>query len=278
MKLFISADIEGIGGVASWEHARTKGADYERARRWMTDEVNTAIEGAIEGGATEIVVRDAHGSARNIMWEALHPKAHLISGWGPMSDMLQGIDESFGLVMLIGYHPGPATPGGVLAHSFTKRILALRLNGMPCNETVVAALQAGDMGVPIGLVTGQVELAEEIRPALPDCPLVTTKRGMFHQAALLEPLPTVRSRIRDGARDAVARRTAGGGPGPFQPAPPIRFDLELSTVEAAAALEGIEGIERVSASGCVISAEETTLAIRRFFLAMAILYALRDLP
>jgi len=278
MKLYISADIEGIGGVASWEQARTKGADYERARKWMTDEVNASIEGAIEGGATEIVVRDAHGSARNILWEELHPKARLISGWGPSSDMLQGIDESFGLVMLIGYHPGPATPGGVLAHSFTRRILDLRLNGMPCNETVLAALQAGAVGVPIGLVTGQTELAEEIRPVLPECALVATKRGMFHQAALLEPLPTVRYRIREGAREAVSRRIAGTGPGPFQPRPPIRFELELSTVEAAAALEGIEGVERVSACGCVVSADNVALAIKRFFTAMTILYAVRDLP
>ena len=278
MKIFISADIEGIGGVASWEQARTKGADYERARRWMTDEVNTAIEGAIEGGATEIVVRDAHGSARNILWEALHPKAHLISGWGPSSDMLQGIDDSFGLAMLIGYHPGPATPGGVLAHSFTKRILDLRLNGMPCNETVIAALQTGAVGVPIGLVTGQLELAEEIRPTLPECALVATKRGMYHQSALLDPLPTVRSRIREGAREAVSRRMAGAEPGPFQPEIPIRFELELSTVEAAAALEEVEGVERVSAGRCVISAEDAVAAIKRFFTAMTILYAVRDLP
>jgi D-amino peptidase len=244
----------------------------------MTDEVNTAIEGAIEGGATEIVVRDAHGSARNIMWEALHPKARLLSGWGPLSDMLQGIDESFGLAMLIGYHPGAATTGGVLAHCFTKRIIALRLNGMPCNETVIAALQAGAVGVPIGLVTGQSELTEEIRPALPECPLVATKRGMFHQAALLEPLPTVRSHIREGARDAVAHRIAGTGPGPFQPEPPIRLDLELSTVEAAAALDGVEGVERASAAGCRITAGDAAAAIKRFLIAMTILYSVRDLP
>jgi len=278
MKLFISADIEGIGGVATWEQARTKGADYERARRWMTDEVNTAIEGAIEGGVTEVVVRDAHGAARNILWESLHPKAFLISGWGPSSDMLQGLDETFNLVMLIGYHPGPSTPGGLLSHCFTQRILDLRLNDNPGSEALIAALQAGCVGVPVGLVTGQAELEEEIRPALPKCAFVATKRGMYYQSALLEPLATVRARIRESARRAVSDRIAGTGPEPFQPEPPVRLELELSTLESASAIEGIDGIERVSAGGCVITDNEAGAVLRRFFTALTILYATKDLP
>jgi len=276
MKIFISADIEGVGGVATWEQAGTKGADHKRACQWMTDEVNAAIEGALEGGATEIVVRDAHGAARNIQWESLHPRARLISGWGPTSDMMQGLDDSFGLVFLVGYHPGPANPAGVLAHSFTSRLTDSRLNGAPCNESVIAALQAGVYSVPIGLVTGQAELAEEIQPTIPDCVFVTTKHGLHHQAALLEPQATVRAGIKEGAREAVARQISGGGPEPYKPKPPIRLEFMLSTVEAAAALEGIEGIERVAPGTCVLTADDVETLVKRFFTTMTILYSVRD--
>ena len=88
MKVFISADIEGIGGVALWDQARTSGPEHRRASEWMTAEVNAAIEGALEGGATEVVVRDAHGRAGNILWESLHGRAKLISGWSAKPDMM----------------------------------------------------------------------------------------------------------------------------------------------------------------------------------------------
>jgi D-amino peptidase len=276
MKVFISADIEGIGGVATWDQAVTKRPDHERARQWMTEEVNTAVEGALEGGATEIIVRDAHGSARNILWDSLHPQARLISGWGPNTDMLLGLDESFGVAFLIGYHPGASAKRGVLSHAFTSRILDLRLNDLPCNEAVVGALEAGVVGVPIGLVSGQAELWDEIRHSLPQCTFAMTKRGYFYQAALLEPLAEVRTRIRNGAREAVAHAIAGTGPAPFRPEPPLRLAMELSTVEAAAAIEGMDGVERVSAGGCLLVDEDAGSLMRRLLTVLKILYGVRD--
>ena len=276
MRLFISADIEGIGGVATWDQARTDGADHARARQWMTDDVNAAIEGAIEGGAEQVVVRDAHGRARNILWEALHPQAKLISGWGPAIDMVQGLDGSFDLLFLVGYHPGPAVPGGVLSHSFSSRIIDMRVNGSPCNEAVIAALQAGIHGIPVGLVTGQAELKEEIQPTIPDARFAVTKHGIAYQAALLEPAAEVRRAIREGAREAARRRIAGEGPAPFRPEPPHRIEIELATLEAASAIEGVEGVERVSAGGVVLGADDVPSLVRRFFVMLQILYSVRD--
>lgn len=278
MKVFISADIEGVGGVATWDQAGTKRPDHERARQWMTEEVNCAVEGALEGGATEVVVRDAHGSARNILWDSLHPQARLISGWGPNIDMLLGIDESFGTAFLIGYHPGASAKRGVLSHAYTSRILDLRLNDLPCNEGVIGAIAAGTAGVPVGLVSGQAELWEEIRHTLPHCEFVVTKHGYFWQAALLEPMPEVRNRIRGGAKKAVASAIAGNGPQPFRPDPPLRLAMALSTIEAAAAIEGVDGVERVSAGECQLVDEDGGSLIRRFLTVLKILYAVRDRP
>jgi D-amino peptidase len=276
MKIFISADIEGIGGVATWDQAKADGADYARARQWMTEDVNAAIEGAIDAGADEVWVRDAHERARNILWESLHPRARLISGWAPTIDMVQGLDASSELLFLVGYHPGPSTPGGVLSHTFSSRIIDLRLNDQPCNEAVIAAVQAGMYGVPVGLVTGQAELWDEIRPSLPQTRFVATKRGIAYQAALLEPMGEVRRRIHEEAHAAVTHRITGEGPQPFRPEPPLRIEMELRTLEAALALESVEGVERVSAGGILISAGDGATLIRRFFGALQVLYSVRD--
>jgi D-amino peptidase len=276
MRVFISADIEGISGVATWDQARTDGPDHGRARVWMTEDVNAAVAGAVEAGARDIVVRDAHGRARNILWEALHPAARLISGWDPRIDMLMGLDSSFGLVMLIGYHPGPSAPRGVLSHAFTGRIREMRLNGMPCNEATIAALQAGAHGVPVGLVTGQAELWEEIRPAMQDCAFVATKRGLAYQAALLDSPPFARANIHAAAREAVATAIAGRAPAPLQPTLPIRLELDLATVEATEAIENLAGVERTASNACVLHAQESAAFIARFFQMLQILYAVKD--
>jgi len=152
------------------------------------------------------------------------------------------------------------------------------LNSLPCNEAVFAALQAGVASVPVGLVSGQAELRDEIQPALPNCLFVTTKRGLAYQAALLEPLVEVRTGIRKAAQQAVERRLAGSGPEPFRPTPPLRLELELSTVEAASALDGVAGIERVSKGGCILVDDDAASLAKRFLHVLTVLYSVRDLP
>lgn len=278
MKLYISADIEGISGVATWDQARTDGADYARAREWMTDDVNAAIAGALDGGITEVVVRDAHAHARNIQWERLHPRARLISGWDSKIDMMLGCDSSFAVAFLIGYHPAAGVPGGVLSHCFTRRILDIRLNGNPCDEAVIAALEAGSNGVPIGLVTGQEELWPEIEPTMEETLFVATKKGLAYQAALLEPMAAVRQTIRDAAEEAAVRASRFKSPPPFAPEGPLKLELELATVEAAEAIDGIAGVERVSAGGCVVAGDDASTLLRRFFQCLQVLYSVKDTP
>jgi len=102
LKVFISVDMEGVAGVIHWEDVSRDGKDYGLFRKLMTEETNAAIEGALAAGATEILVRDSHGSARNILPDLLHPEAELIRDWGytPLS-MMEGIDESFDAVIFL---------------------------------------------------------------------------------------------------------------------------------------------------------------------------------
>jgi D-aminopeptidase len=152
----------------------------------------------------------------------------------------------------------------------------MRLNGVVCNEATFAAVQAGVLGVPVGLVTGQAELWDEIRPVMPDCAFVATKQGLAYQAAILEPMPFVRANIHAAARDVTAAAIAGRAPAPVRPTSPLRLEVDLASVEAAEAIEGLDGIERTTANGCVLHAPDGPVFVSRFFLMLQILYAVKD--
>ena len=67
MKVYISVDIEGCAGITHWDEAEKNHADWQEFREQMTREAVAAIEGAQIAGATEILVKDAHSSGRNII-------------------------------------------------------------------------------------------------------------------------------------------------------------------------------------------------------------------
>jgi D-aminopeptidase len=114
LKVFISADMEGITGVVAAEQTTPGNPEYVAAKKWMAEDVNAAVEGALRAGATEVVVNDSHGSQRNIDPGDIHPKAILISGYPKPLSMMQGIDESYNAVLFVGYHAGAGTTDAVL--------------------------------------------------------------------------------------------------------------------------------------------------------------------
>ena len=133
LKVFISVDMEGVAGLVSWDETSPSGRDYGLFRQLMTEEANAAIEGALQAGATEIVIRDAHGSGLNILPNLLNPAARLVREWslGPL-DMMEGIDGSFDAVFFVGYHARAGTPNGVLAHTITGTVLTSSSTDGPC--------------------------------------------------------------------------------------------------------------------------------------------------
>ena len=131
LKVFISVDMEGITGVVNWEEVSRDGKDYDCFRRIMTKETNAAIEGALAAGATDILVRDSHGSARNILPDLLNKNAKLLRDWsGGFMSMMEGIDKSFDAVIFIGYHAKAGTPNALLEHTMTGNVLDISINGV----------------------------------------------------------------------------------------------------------------------------------------------------
>jgi D-amino peptidase len=216
MNVLISVDMEGIAGVVTGDHARSDHKEYERFRKLMTAEANAAVEGALAGGATRVVVNDSHGGMANILIEDLNPAAELISGSPKPLGMMQGISSEVNKVFFVGYHAASGTGLAVLEHTWSGRVIEVRLNDHRVGETGLNAALAGAYGAPVVLVTGDRAVSEEARALLGDVETVAVKEGVARTAAqCLHPL-VAQERIRQAAERALARNVA-----PFVVPPPI---------------------------------------------------------
>src|SRR5699024_8483864 len=132
MKIFISADIEGISGVATKQQL-TKESEYQRYRKIMTDEVNAAVHGAFNDGASEVVVADGNGNMSNILIEHLDPRARLISGSNRIMCQLEGLDSTFDGVIFIGHHGREGFSNAIISHT----LAGICVKEMKINDVVV---------------------------------------------------------------------------------------------------------------------------------------------
>lgn len=206
MRIFISVDIEGVAAVTHRDHTKLEGIEYETARKWMTDEANAAIEGALAAGATEIVVADSHGHMRNLLPDALHPTALLVRGSPRALSMMDGLDDSFAAAFFIGYHAMAGDALGILAHTYLgSTVYAVRLNGIDVGESGINAAIAGHFGVPIALVSGDDRLAAEVEALLPWTERVITKWALSTVSAKNLSPREAQTRIRVGAQRALER-------------------------------------------------------------------------
>ena len=103
-KLYVSADIEGVCGIADWTETEIGEAQGAYFRSEMTREVAAACEAAVKSGVKDILVKDAHGSGRSIDPSALPLQARIMRSWtkDPFV-MMAGLDSSFGGVFFVGY-------------------------------------------------------------------------------------------------------------------------------------------------------------------------------
>jgi D-amino peptidase len=203
MKVFISVDMEGITGIVNWEEVSQSGKDYDYFRRMMSKEANAAVEGAIAAGATEIIVRDAHDSGRNILPDLLNEKAKLIRDWsGGPKGMMEGIDESFSAAIFIGYHAKAGTPNALLEHTSSGTVTDFSINGVSMPEAGYNALIAGSYGVPVVFVAGDKALCDQAKTLFAPLEMVPVKEGIGSAAVCIHP-DVAHARIRTGVEKAL---------------------------------------------------------------------------
>jgi D-amino peptidase len=206
MKVFISADMEGTAGVTDRDQVTPETHDYARFRRLMTEEVNAAVLGALEGGAKEIVVNDSHGSMRNLLIEELHPQVQLISGRPKPHGMMQGIENSFDAVFFTGYHAAAGTQNGVLDHTYRgTTVRQIKLGNLVVGEAGFNAALAGHFKVPVALVTGDATAVAQTKKLLTQVEAVAVKEPIGRNAARSFQPVEARRRIKEGATRALKR-------------------------------------------------------------------------
>jgi len=239
VRVYISADLEGIGGVVEPEHTASGNEGYERARRLMMGEVNAAVAGAFDGGAEAVVINDSHAAMTNLIPEDLDRRAELITGNCKPFSMVQGLDGSFSAVFLIGYHARAGTPG-VISHTYAGTAFEVLLNGQPVGEAELSAAVAGYWGVPVALITGDSVLIEQVQETIRPIQALAVKIPQSRRAARCLHPDVVRERIRRSAADAM--RDLGRGE-PYVPNCPIRLEIvyrRTENAELAAVMPGAE--------------------------------------
>lgn len=205
-KVFISADMEGISGISASDQLSATGAEYNRSRKMMADDVNAAIRGARRGGATEIVVNDSHGSMRNLRLEDLDPQVRLISHSFKKSGMMEGLDETFTAVVFVGYHAKAGHPSGLFAHTGSGVVRDVRVNGRSLGEGGLNTMVAAWYGVPVVAVTGDDVAVKQVAEVATAAKTVAVKRAINPRAVELRPFREVHGEIEEavfaGVRDA----------------------------------------------------------------------------
>lgn len=208
MKIHISVDIEGCAGITHWDEATRSHPDYPEFREIMTGEALAAIEGARAAGAKEIVLKDAHDSGRNLLLDRLPADVRLIRGWqGHPFCMLQGLDDSFDAVVMVGYHAAAGSEANALAHTLSLAAVEIRLNGRPASEFLVHALAAATVGVPVVFVSGDAGLMDDIAATAPQVARCAVKQGFGASTLSMAPAGA-RTAIRGGVQAALTDRAA----------------------------------------------------------------------
>jgi D-amino peptidase len=274
MRVYLSVDMEGIAGVVHEDQTNPIdplcAGEYGRFRRLMTAEASAAVEGALEAGATRVLVNDSHWLMRNLLAEELHPAAELVSGSTKPRSMLQGIEEGFDAACFIGYHAQAGTAHAILDHTYTDRIFQVRLNGQAVGELGLNAALAGRFGVPVALVSGDQALAAECEDLLgTGTRTVVVKHAVArHGARSVAPAEACRL-IREGVAAAVRQP-----PKPWTVSTPATIEVEFCSTHHADMAELVPGSERVDARSVRVTHDDYADA----FSAFRALYNLASVP
>jgi len=203
-RIFILTDMEGVGGVNSWDEQTTPGQRrFDESRRLLAAELNAAIEGVLSAGASEVVVWDGHDGSRSLSVDDIPPRARLIQGKPSPADYYMG-DGHYDGLMFIGQH-AKAGAKGLLSHTQSRGVRDLTINGKSIGETGQAAAIAGYFKIPAIMLTGDQAACDEFLTIQPKGETVAVKRLVGKGSSLSLSHAEARDRIRAAARRAVER-------------------------------------------------------------------------
>ena len=242
LKIYISADMEGVVGVVTADQLGPQGFEYARFREFMTAEVRTAAEAAFEAGATEVVISDSHGNGENLLIEKLPKNVTIVRSWPRPLMMMQGIDETFDGAIFIGYHSSTTNSNGVRAHTISSARLAdVRLNGTSMPEAGINAAIAGKFNVPVIMISGDDAIVKEATDLLGNIEGATVKWAVsFHAAKTLTP-EMAYDLIREKTKAAIARIKEFK---PYKMKEPVQLDVRFKAYRPSELLSYLPIVQR----------------------------------
>lgn len=260
LKVYISADMEGVAGVVTQDQLGPQGFEYERFRGFMTNEVLAAIEGARAAGATEFLVSDSHGNGENLLIERFPKDVQIVRSWPRPLAMMQGIDATFDAILFVGYHASTTNPGGVRAHTMSSATLAdVRLNGASVTEAALNAAIGGQFRVPVALITGDDAIIKEAQSALGPIEGAVVKWNTgFHSARTMTPEASC-DLIREKAKKAIGRLKEMK---PYTVASPVTLDVRFKNYRPAEVLAYLPIVERTDAHSIRFKGKDMIEVIR----------------
>jgi D-amino peptidase len=245
LKVYISVDMEGVAGVVTADQLIPGGFEYERFRRFMTDEAVAAVRGAQAAGATEVVVSDSHGNGESLMIELFPKDVRVVRSWPRHGEMMAGLDSTFAAALFVGYHASTTNPQGVRAHTISSaHFTRVALNGTPVTEAELNAAYAGAMGVPVVFISGDDVAIKEVTGRLGAMESVVTKKSLgFHSAESLTPA-AASEKIYQGALSAVEHRDQRK---PYVVSTPVTLDISFKNYTSAEILAYLHSVQRADA-------------------------------
>lgn len=241
VKIFISVDMEGIGGIGTSAMVSSSGKDYATGRKLMTDEVNAVVNAIFQTGPATVLVNDSHGDMQNLLHTELDPRVEYIQSNIKPLGMVQGLDSSFDGVIFIGYHAMAGSENGFLAHTGSSVVKGLWINGTEVGEGGLNTFFAGSIGVPVILASGDKTFSEEIKKLTATRTVITKEAIGASAAKLLHPdvvkkeLQTQTIAALKDLKNAKALTVKN----------PIEFVLKVDTPTRADVAMGIPGMKRV---------------------------------
>ncbi len=243
LKVYISVDMEGVAGVVTGDQLIPGGFEYERFRRFMTDEAVAAVRGAQAAGATEVVVSDSHGNGESLLIELFPKDVRIVRSWPRHGEMMAGLDSSFAAALFVGYHASTTNPKGVRAHTISSaHFTRVALNGTAVTEAELNAAYAGALGVPVVFISGDDAAINEVTARLGQMQSVVTKKSLgFHSAETLTPAAACEL-IYQGAQAAVSHREQRK---PYVVATPVTLEISFKSYTTAEIVSYLRSAQRI---------------------------------
>ena len=231
MKVWLSVDMEGISGLVRWADVVSTGMDFQRNRRFMTQDANAAIAGAFDAGASEVVVEENHGVEElcDLVLDEIDPRCRVVRGAGrPTATTMAGLARDTAVGLFVGHHARAGSFPGIMAHTVSyERFREVRIAGAPVGESEIMTIRAGELGVPVGLIAGDQVVCAELAKRAPWVETVCVKRALSNVAGDVVPPARTRDEIRRGARRAVERAKKGELPVYRDQPAPHEIEVEL---------------------------------------------------